>query len=304
MKNISEQIYLYRTKCGLSQLELAEKLDVSRQSISKWETGAAFPELPKLVKLCEIFGVSLDEFVSDEKPKEEIHTPEVQYIYVKPEPKSIIKPIIGAIFLVPALFMLLLLDLISGILFAIPCVISAIVCFRKTKHTALWCAWAWFFYADFMMITSTSIHWSYLYNASIWKHNSNIAIISLFAFLLLATLMIATVFAFRKYDFDFSAKKNIPLAVGVLTTPALYSLARFIWQKIAVEILTHEPIGDPTYVNGEPYYAYPKIPFIETLIIELTDAFIDTVFISLFTFCLVPTFYYLLHLIKKKKKLP
>ena len=41
MKNISEQIYLYRTKCGLSQLELAEKLDVSRQSISKWETGAS-----------------------------------------------------------------------------------------------------------------------------------------------------------------------------------------------------------------------------------------------------------------------
>ena len=45
MENLGEQIYKYRTAKGLSQLELAEALDVSRQSISKWETNVAVPEL-------------------------------------------------------------------------------------------------------------------------------------------------------------------------------------------------------------------------------------------------------------------
>ena len=57
----------------MSQLELAEALDVSRQSISKWETGAAVPELDKLVKLSDVFGITLDELVrgTAELPKVE-----------------------------------------------------------------------------------------------------------------------------------------------------------------------------------------------------------------------------------------
>ena len=44
---LGERIYKYRTEMGLSQLELSELLDVSRQSISKWETDVAVPELSK-----------------------------------------------------------------------------------------------------------------------------------------------------------------------------------------------------------------------------------------------------------------
>ncbi len=54
-----------RMKCGMSQDALAEKLGVSRQSVSKWETDGAVPELEKLVWLAELFGVSLDEMVRD-----------------------------------------------------------------------------------------------------------------------------------------------------------------------------------------------------------------------------------------------
>ncbi len=61
--NLHETIYRLRTSQGMSQLELAEALEVSRQSISKWETGAAVPELDKLIKLSEVFGVTLDELV-------------------------------------------------------------------------------------------------------------------------------------------------------------------------------------------------------------------------------------------------
>ena len=71
--DLHETIYQLRTARNMSQLELAEALDVSRQSISKWETGAAVPELDKLVKLSDVFGITLDELVrgTAEMPKTE-----------------------------------------------------------------------------------------------------------------------------------------------------------------------------------------------------------------------------------------
>ena len=60
--NLGETIYRLRTDKQMSQGELAEMLEVSRQSISKWENSSAVPELDKLIRLSEIFEVSLDEF--------------------------------------------------------------------------------------------------------------------------------------------------------------------------------------------------------------------------------------------------
>lgn len=69
--NIGSTIYKLRTAKNLSQEELAERLDVSRQSVSKWENDASVPDLDKLVKLSEIFEVTLDELVGREVPKDE-----------------------------------------------------------------------------------------------------------------------------------------------------------------------------------------------------------------------------------------
>ncbi|MBQ9980787.1 MAG: helix-turn-helix domain-containing protein [Oscillospiraceae bacterium] len=60
---LSENIYTFRTAKFMSQEELAEALGVSRQSVSKWETGASTPELDKLIKMSELFGVTLDQLV-------------------------------------------------------------------------------------------------------------------------------------------------------------------------------------------------------------------------------------------------
>ncbi len=57
---LSEKIYSLRKKQGLSQEQLAEKLNVSRQAISKWESGVSTPESDKLIVISEYFGVSLD----------------------------------------------------------------------------------------------------------------------------------------------------------------------------------------------------------------------------------------------------
>lgn len=63
---LSEQIYTLRRKNGLSQEQLAEKIGVSRQAISKWEGGLSTPELDKLKALCECFQVSMDELTGNQ----------------------------------------------------------------------------------------------------------------------------------------------------------------------------------------------------------------------------------------------
>lgn len=86
--NLSEKILALRTQLGLSQEELAEKLEVSRQSVSKWETAQSVPELDKLIRLADLFGVSVDELVREgEPPRSEAETggaePEPKLVYVE-----------------------------------------------------------------------------------------------------------------------------------------------------------------------------------------------------------------------------
>lgn len=60
---LSEKLYNLRRKQGLSQEGLAEKLDCSRQVISKWENGTTTPDAEMLQKYSELFGVSIDYLV-------------------------------------------------------------------------------------------------------------------------------------------------------------------------------------------------------------------------------------------------
>ena len=69
--NLGETIYRLRTERNMSQGDLAEALEVSRQSISKWETGGSVPELDKLTKMGALFGVSMDELILGKKEEKE-----------------------------------------------------------------------------------------------------------------------------------------------------------------------------------------------------------------------------------------
>ena len=62
-----EKIVELRKQKGLSQEELAERLGVSRQAVSRWELGQTLPDIPNLLQLCELFGVSADYLVRDEE---------------------------------------------------------------------------------------------------------------------------------------------------------------------------------------------------------------------------------------------
>ena len=56
----SENLQYLRTRDNLTQEQLAERLEVSRQSVSKWEGGQSFPEMDTILRLCDMFSVSLD----------------------------------------------------------------------------------------------------------------------------------------------------------------------------------------------------------------------------------------------------
>ena len=60
-----DKLIALRKKKGLSQEELAEKLGVSRQSVSKWESNNTYPETDKIVQICNIFECTMDDLIND-----------------------------------------------------------------------------------------------------------------------------------------------------------------------------------------------------------------------------------------------
>ena len=63
---LSEKLYMLRKKSGLSQEQLAEQLNVSRQAISKWESGTSIPESDKLIAISQYFNVTLDHLMKED----------------------------------------------------------------------------------------------------------------------------------------------------------------------------------------------------------------------------------------------
>ena len=68
---IANRLLEFRKKSGLSQEELAEKLNITRQSVSKWERAESAPDTDNLIELAKIYGVTLDDLLNVDKPMEQ-----------------------------------------------------------------------------------------------------------------------------------------------------------------------------------------------------------------------------------------
>ena len=65
----SDNLIRLRKIYNMTQEDIAEKIDVSRQSVAKWESGETFPDIEKSRQLAELFGVSLDDLVNYDVPE-------------------------------------------------------------------------------------------------------------------------------------------------------------------------------------------------------------------------------------------
>lgn len=74
---LEEQIKHYRKQAGLSQEKMAEKIGVSRQAITKWENGTGTPDISNLMAIANLFQISVDELLSNEKSEKQ----QAEYLY-------------------------------------------------------------------------------------------------------------------------------------------------------------------------------------------------------------------------------
>ena len=155
--NLGENIYRLRTERNMSQGDLADALEVSRQSVSKWENNSAVPELEKLVKMAQLFGVSLDELVKDERTAGSDPVPPTSHTTAPSTPTEpshnhklttaqiagIILLAFGALcFIVFTVVGLFTEGILLGIIIALPFLLCGTVCLLCKKNIGLLCGWA------------------------------------------------------------------------------------------------------------------------------------------------------------------
>ena len=70
-RNIADNLIFYRKQKGLTQLDIAEKLNYSDKAVSKWERAEAIPDVYTLKQIADFYGITLDDLLSDDKKKRE-----------------------------------------------------------------------------------------------------------------------------------------------------------------------------------------------------------------------------------------
>ena len=149
---LGQNIARLRTQKNLSQGDLADALEVSRQSVSKWETDASIPELDKLLRLAELFGVTLDELVKGESAQPEAARGEVPdkesagaYTAAPPAARRETRQIVGTILLcfgaLIGILIMLFAGTLAGFILALPLFVCGTICLTVRHRTGLWCAW-------------------------------------------------------------------------------------------------------------------------------------------------------------------
>ena len=215
MNSIGERLYGIRKKRNLSQGELADKLDVSRQTVSKWENNMCLPEVEKLMQLSEALGVTTDYILKGITEKDTATEKETVYVYIKEqtdeaeEKKRTSRRNAGIVLLIVgglATVVLLLLGLlIPAVLTGVVCLVGVILAFGE-KHPILAAAWTVYIVAmcclsPFMVIGPIMVFIPEFYN---WDDAAYLIIPylewSILPALIMLTLKVRRGYVFRNKD--------------------------------------------------------------------------------------------------------
>lgn len=228
---LGENLARLRAQKGLSQGDLADALGVSRQSVSKWETDASVPELDKLTRLADLFGVTLDELVKGEQPRPAdaenapVVEPAASAIHTVPAECGRIsgtQRIVGTILLCFGALIGILIALIegtfAGFLLALPLFVCGTICLTVRRRAGLWCAWA--LYGGFVLYMrfAAGLTWSVIFFTLSWTVRDNYMrlaiswVIALFLFAMIA----CTLYSYRTLTICWKRKNIMLLAFGWL----------------------------------------------------------------------------------------
>lgn len=203
---LGQKIFELRNKQKMSQGDLAEKLNVSRQSISKWETDASIPELDKLIMLSDLFHITMDELVRDEIP--ERNTDEEKENTEKSRPATVVinkqmstQKIIGFILLGAGIIFLPFMFIVgySALIFSAAFIFFSLICFLIKKHAGLIIAWIMTIAAMlfFSIFTSVNIFF-FLYGSLYYKMFTLQTFVAVCLWIWIILLIIYTVITIKK----------------------------------------------------------------------------------------------------------
>ena len=234
--SLGETIYRLRTEKSLSQGDLAEMLEVSRQSISKWENNSAVPDLEKIIRLSEIFEVSLDELVKGEETPRRTATvnniPQENVREVGFPPRKIAGIILLCMAFLVVMFFLVAGGGLAGLIFALPFLTCGILCFALKKNVGLWCAWDLYVLFDIYMAYATGISRASVLYSFQWTSEMNYMRLAFawFAVISLAVMIAVTVVRFGKEPFDTEQKGRRKL-IGAWAILLLIQAVAMLWPK-------------------------------------------------------------------------
>lgn len=239
--SLGETIHRLRVQKGLTQNELAEQLGVSRQSVSKWETDGSIPELDMLLKLSQLFEISLDELVGNALPQQNAPTvpqdsaPESQKpFFPKRKIFACILYGLAGISLLLGLFIGPLLESVFiGVLLLL---LGCIPMFCK-RHPWLWFCWAVYFLADTYMRVMSGFSAGTLLSVAIayrYIRVSGAMWISLILFLLLLVMTILTLWTDRRRRLELTSVRKRRLILGALLLAGLFALPALLNQYLLV----------------------------------------------------------------------
>lgn len=155
MNSMGERIYELRKQNNMSQGDLADKLDVSRQTVSKWENNSSIPEVEKLIQLSEIFSVTTDYIIKGEaEDKTEGAVPEVTERVIIVEKKKSLdtkKSVAIGLLVLAAIIVLIIPGLFFVSLWLVA--VAAFILFGK-KHGLYFATWFTFILGNILFMTS------------------------------------------------------------------------------------------------------------------------------------------------------
>ena len=245
-ETLGQRITRLRGEHGMSQGDLADALDICRQSVSKWENDISTPELDKLIRLAELFDLSMDALILGKEEPQPIPTQNEPEPFVQPESSNTVNlgyqktPIsqtqknIGlGLIGISILFCLLLLvfyawgGLLTGLMLSSPLWGCGILCRTIRKRLGLSCCWLTFIMVSGYLYYATGTSQGAVFNRQFWIYGNIFSqITAVIETVLLALLYLWTFLSFRSIRMPkrlhLSIKQQVFAYIGCIVGCILY----------------------------------------------------------------------------------